>query len=553
MSTYYEYRDVKVMIAHKLMGMDGWTVYGYSPDKSDIMTDYYDPAYWSGVAEKNGYVLCVGVYGASEGRDITEYKNSNFSENQKLRSKIEKISRKTVERGATEAEAKSAAEFVEKLQEKLNENGNAEIIVTGRTPAHMAHPPKMNWHIEKDGAIVAKGNGILKFASIDQYFKYSQYEKDIENFRKFDKQEYINNYAKHLINRNHYYGENDMDKALQNAESHYKTLQEDAKLIDKFNELINKFDITCGSLVGNGTIEQYEIVKVTEYKKENKAFEVAEGRIKEGQCFILKSNFNYNRYKGLVYRIHESEYNGKKSYHAYKLNGKLTKECIGQASANNRWSYIQDEKFLKWIETGAIAWCEIKEVKTPYEVEKVIKKKLSNENKPAKKSTNNNTENESCNNNSDCNKYTYEISEDTDTRDDSLIYLVKVVESLSKDEFLEVNKYIKSLGGYYSRFKKAFLFKENPTGLFENQYQKEQEETESQQEEKVEVNIKYVITEDIHTKTNKPIWLVKLETEIDKQEFSKIKQKLATLKGYYSSFKGGFIFNYNPTEILESA
>ena len=29
MSTYYEYRDVKVMIAHKLMNIEGWKVYGY--------------------------------------------------------------------------------------------------------------------------------------------------------------------------------------------------------------------------------------------------------------------------------------------------------------------------------------------------------------------------------------------------------------------------------------------------------------------------------------------------------------------------------------------
>ena len=44
MSNYYEYREVKVMIAHKLMGMEGWKVYGYKEDRSDSMTDYWDPA-----------------------------------------------------------------------------------------------------------------------------------------------------------------------------------------------------------------------------------------------------------------------------------------------------------------------------------------------------------------------------------------------------------------------------------------------------------------------------------------------------------------------------
>ena len=61
------------------------------------------------------------------------------------------------------------------------------------------------------------------------------------------------------------------------------------------------------------------------------------------------------------------------------------------------------------------------------------------------------------------NNYTYEVTEDTDTRDNSKIYLVKVAEKLSREEYLSVSKYMKSLGGYYSKFKHAFLFKENPT------------------------------------------------------------------------------------------
>lgn len=40
MSNYYDYREVKVMIAHKLMNMEGWKVYGYKEDRSDSMTDY---------------------------------------------------------------------------------------------------------------------------------------------------------------------------------------------------------------------------------------------------------------------------------------------------------------------------------------------------------------------------------------------------------------------------------------------------------------------------------------------------------------------------------
>ena len=70
MSTYYEYQDVKVMIAHKSMSMDGWKVYGDHTDESDAMTDYFDPAYWGGIAEKNGYILCVDVCQAKEPKEI---------------------------------------------------------------------------------------------------------------------------------------------------------------------------------------------------------------------------------------------------------------------------------------------------------------------------------------------------------------------------------------------------------------------------------------------------------------------------------------------------
>ena len=49
-----------------------------------------------------------------------------------------------------------------------------------------------------------------------------------------------------------------------------------------------------------------------------------------------------------------------------------------------------------------------------------------------------------------------------DTRDGSKIWLVKVKEKLSKEEYVNVNHWMKELGGYYSKFKHAFLFKENP-------------------------------------------------------------------------------------------
>lgn len=56
-------------------------------------------------------------------------------------------------------------------------------------------------------------------------------------------------------------------------------------------------------------------------------------------------------------------------------------------------------------------------------------------------------------------RYTY--LKDKDTRDNSDIFVLKILESLSKDEFKKYSFELKKVGGYYSNFKKGFIFKEN--------------------------------------------------------------------------------------------
>ena len=555
MSNYYNYREVKVMIAHKLMSMEGWKVYGYKEDRSDSMTDYWDPANWDGIAEKNGYILCVDVYGAAEPQEIRKYNYSGFIYDRSIAEKIKKLEAMTVERGASEAEEASAKLSIKRLQKKAEEateNANKYIVV-GTVPGHMAHPPKMNWHIEKDGIIIAKGNGILKYAHIWKYYSYNRDMKWLNEYKK-DKKVYADKHTQDLISHGYYDSEED---ARRNTERHLEDLEEDIKLIDKFEDFINKIDTTCGGLLGEGDGVIYEKVTVTEYKKENKVVEDTTGILKEGQCFILKANFNYGRYKGFTYRIHEKTYeDGQKRFYAYKLNGKKTKECTGQADQSNCWWIYDTEKFLKWFSQNALAWCHIEEVKTPYEVEKVVKKTIKAEKKNATSTTTETAQTEETN----VNAYTYEVSEDTDTRTGEKIFLVKVAEKLSREEYISVNKYIKSLGGYYSKFKHAFLFKENPAEKLNIIMTETKTETELKEEtnginEKTEMkkeSISYTITEDQHTQTKAKIWIVKPEKELNKTDFAEVKRKLATLQGYYSTFKRGFIFKYNPTEVLQT-
>ena len=57
----------------------------------------------------------------------------------------------------------------------------------------------------------------------------------------------------------------------------------------------------------------------------------------------------------------------------------------------------------------------------------------------------------------------YSVSEDVDTRDNSKIWIVKLSEKVSREEYQAINAQIKAIGGYYSRFKRGFIFKNDPT------------------------------------------------------------------------------------------
>ena len=404
----------------------------------------------------------------------------------------------------------------------------------------MANPPRMNWHIEKDGVYIAKGNGILKFAHIDSYYRYESYIEDMKNFRTMKREEY----RKSLITTYMGRWNDDEGSAARQADSHIESMEKDKALMDQFEAFINKIDTTCGGMLGEGDGAIYEKVKVTEYKKENKVVEVTNGSIKDGQCFIVKTSFNYGHNKGYVYRIHETDYNGKKMYHAYKLNGKLTKECTGMANQANHW-YVTDN-FTRWFENGSLAWCEIQEVKTPYEVEKVVKKVI--------KSDTDKTKTKATETDVNVNKYTYEVTEDADTRTGEKIYLAKVIEKLSREEYINVNQYIKSLGGYYSKFKHAFLFKENPCEKLNVTIKETGNNTvdDTTEQAEAETQITYTVTENVHTKTGEKLFVVKPDAELSKSDFADVKRKLATLQGFYSSFKKGFIFKYDPTEKLST-
>ena len=62
-------------------------------------------------------------------------------------------------------------------------------------------------------------------------------------------------------------------------------------------------------------------------------------------------------------------------------------------------------------------------------------------------------------------KYTYKITKGEDTRDGSELWIVKILESLDKAAYIAENKAMKERGGYYSKFKRGFLFRNDPTEI----------------------------------------------------------------------------------------
>lgn len=59
----------------------------------------------------------------------------------------------------------------------------------------------------------------------------------------------------------------------------------------------------------------------------------------------------------------------------------------------------------------------------------------------------------------------YEIKETKHTKTNEVIFVVKIVRTLTREEYIKVAEKMKQLGGYYSKYVHGFVFKENPTPL----------------------------------------------------------------------------------------
>jgi hypothetical protein len=178
----------------------------------------------------------------------------------------------------------------------------------------------------------------------------------------------------------------------------------------------------------------------------------------------------------------------------------------------------------------------------------------------------------------------FEVKKDVDTRDNSILWVVSLPGKVDRDQFNEIRKEMKEKGGYYSRFKKGFIFREDPTSYFKKSTPEESEAIpEKEEKENEEMKIEEVKTieevksgygyngEGSNMFTIENIEALKAGENVTllnsynncKKYFVAMKYNIKTVYIVYSSYQGilpgkdlnysGFIINnqfYNDSELI---
>lgn len=457
MSNYYDKRDARVNIAHQLMSR-GWEVLGYKKDESDGMTDYYSPADWGGIATKNGFTLVVDCKYSAEREEIRKYDYSKSSISQNNYNKIKQLEKMTQANGATEGEEANAKALIEKLSAKKEEN-KQNYIVIGMTPGHMANPNRMMWHLEKDGSIYDKGNKLTVFADCPASYVFDIAKNE---FKEGYKTCYIWNENRERV-----------EVARELDEREEKAVKEMRNFILRIERIINSMNP-----MGDGTqdtektgLEQQEneklekvIIKKT--KKVLKMVEVKRNHFQVGDYVTLPSHGHYwlitheNMRQGTWKGVKDT----RKTF-TYEIVGKESRgyQRLKNPKGYYNWASIMEKQLAE----GTAKIYELKEVEVVEEVEKWVKVK-SNSKKEASKTVKAEVKKEEIKTEATENNNIVTIEKDIHTQTGEKLFVVKLTNKVSKDKFKNILFEIKSIGGYYSKFKNGFIFKSEPTELLKS-------------------------------------------------------------------------------------
>lgn len=171
----------------------GWRLYGFHEDRSDAMTDYYAPASWDGVAEKDGYVVVVDVSKSNNyvlsrsggrqtqrqarGDDCAHCHGSGLEPDgwtfEQAKADPRGFNRTWTGQGvALLPDLVSPLHFDGQGRQKCATcNGQGHVWklepCVEPWPTFGSNPPSRLWHVEKDGRVLASGVGLGPCADYD--------------------------------------------------------------------------------------------------------------------------------------------------------------------------------------------------------------------------------------------------------------------------------------------------------------------------------------------------------------------------------------------------
>jgi len=285
---YYGDKQASLVVLMSALSSRGWKIYGFKEDKSDSMTDYYNPAYWRGIAVKNGYILVVdNSYGGSIGGSFV-----HKSYDAKIIKRINKLIALRDNHAASAGEKANAQSIIDQLDSKIVK----EVITNTGLPeiSYRANPGNSKWHIERDGKIIAKGTGVFGFSSL----RYCLFKKDNYSYKKYEHNDFslYQNFTK------------------EEWPSHYAYLQskrkEKEKLLNKLENLLNKWEKFSTIKIGSGKCESL-IEKAVSIKT---CYFVPEDSNEITDYFRVGDKWRRFRgaEKGMIYKISEDRQSFKK-------------------------------------------------------------------------------------------------------------------------------------------------------------------------------------------------------------------------------------------------
>lgn len=439
---YYDKQDSLIAIMKGLQ-CRGWLIYGYKPNMSDSMTDYFDPASWQGIAVKNGYILVIDCY--SGGKIGGSFIHKSYD--MKIQQKLQKLCALRDNHAASEGEKANAQAIIDSLSKKVV----TEIMEESDQPevTYQKNPGNAKWHIEKDGKIIDKGAGVFIFGDVDKYDHGEcsyDYKKRDDNFHSYRVMEYYTTdeaWDKHYAN----------DILPDRLEA--------IKLLDKYDALLDKWDSRVVIKLGEGDVDT--LVQKTVEKRT--IYHVAE--ISDNPTDYVRIGEGYRHYhgleKGYLYKVKDEGY------------FKLTPKWVTLESGKSIRAYKPEPNKSTKSTYVHIAESDFSEKKAVY-IKLVQKEEITEElvwvreskakPKPAKQQAKKNEALKDVFEESTDDKFSKliengQVKDFEHTRTGEMLKVLVVTEDLGKEGFIEFNKFmIKSGKGYYSRPAQGWILKD---------------------------------------------------------------------------------------------